>query len=88
MPIGRRSLATIEERAEVVAVEVFHHQAQLFGRGHHVQHRGYVRMLDARREPRLIEEHGYEIRITSKLLVEPLDGDRAAKPEWANVATM
>ena len=54
-------------------------------RRHDVENRDDVRVLDARREPRLVEEHRRELRIAREVRMKPLDRDGLAEPARARL---
>jgi hypothetical protein len=63
------------ERGQRLALHILHHDEQLALARHHVQRGHHVGVPDARREPRLVQEHGHELRVGSELRVHALDGD-------------
>jgi hypothetical protein len=57
-------------------------------RRHDVEDRDDVSMLDARREPGLVDEHRDELGVLRELPVEALDRDRPREPRRAARATV
>jgi hypothetical protein len=62
------------------AAHVVHHQEDLVVGGHDVEGGDDVRVRDARRQTRFVEEHLHEIGISGELRVEPLDRHRPHEP--------
>jgi hypothetical protein len=66
-----------DEPRETFPLQVFHDQEHLARHVHHVERSHYVGVLDARREPRFVEEHRDELGIFRVLRVQAFDRDRA-----------
>jgi hypothetical protein len=66
-----------DEARERLAGHVVHDEQDLVVRGDDVERLDDVRVPDAGRELRLVEEHRDEVRVAREVRVEPLDGDRA-----------
>ena len=82
---GNRLLAReAQQRVQRLAVDVVHDEEQLALGGDHVEHRHDVRVLDARREASLVEEHRDELRVARELRVEALDRHRPREPGRAS----
>ncbi len=72
--------AARDDLRERVALDVFHHDV-VPGVGHpDLEDRDDVRVMDQRREPRLVEEHLDELLLIREMRVEPLDGDEPLEP--------
>ncbi len=65
-----------EERVERLAGDVFHDDEDFVIGLDDVERRDDVRVADARREARLVEEHRDELGVARELGVHPFDGDR------------
>ncbi len=72
-----------DEDARRFTAHVLHHQEELAVRGDDVDRGHDVRVLDARGEARLVEEHRHELGIRGELRVEALDGDGARETDRA-----
>ena len=80
---GIRPLDQMRER---VALDVVHHQEQIPFERNHVEGGHDVRVADARREPRLVDEHRHELGVLGEMRVESLDGDGSREPDLAEHA--
>ena len=84
MRSGNR-LLPLAERArkpgDGLARHVVHDEEQLAAGRDDVERRHDVRMADARREPRLVEEHRDELGVGRELRVQALDRDRAREAD-------
>jgi hypothetical protein len=69
-----------EQPRERLAVQVLHDDEELPILGDDVQRRGDVGVLDARRQPRLVEQHRHERGIRGEVRVKPLDRHRPREP--------
>jgi hypothetical protein len=65
------------ELGERLSRDVFHHEKHLALGRRHVDGADHVRMLDARGQARLFQEHLDELGIFRELRMQRLDGDRA-----------
>ena len=87
---GRQAIAAIarapDEARERLAADVLHDEQELVVVHDDVEGRDDVRVLDARGEPRLVEEHRGEVRVVRELRVQALDGDRTEEPRGADQA--
>ena len=75
-----------QEARQRLAGHVLHHHEELALGGHDVERRDHVGVADARREPRLVEEHGDELGVLRQGRVQSLDGDRPREPDGAQQA--
>ena len=79
-----RAPARSDQPRQRLAVDVLHDQQQLAVVDRdHVQRSDHVAVLDPGRQAGLVQEHRHEIRITSELRVQPLDGYCSAKAPLA-----
>ena len=81
---GMRCAASRDARMQArerLARHVLHDEEELAVRRDDVERRDDVRMPDARREARLVEEHRDELGILRELRVQPLDRDRAREAD-------
>ena len=74
-----RLVLQAKEARERLAVHVLHHQKKLAVGVHDIERLHDVGVLDARREPCLVEKHGDKIGISAQLAVQALDGDSPRK---------
>jgi hypothetical protein len=76
----RNVLASLTHRThqarQRLALDVVHDEKELTLRGDDVEGGYDVWMADARRKPRLIQEHRYELGIFRELRMKSLDGNR------------
>ncbi len=75
--LGLRALQEICERH---AVDVLLHQDQLVTREHDVEHGDDVRMVNPRRDARLVMEHGDEVGVVRELRMSRFAATRRVKP--------
>ena len=87
---GGHVLALLARRAkqlrERLAVDVLHDEEELAVGRDDVDRRDDVRVLDARGEARLVEEHRDELGILGELRMQPLDRDGAREADRAEQA--
>ena len=75
-----------EQPRERLPGDVLHDDEELAFSRDHVERGDHVRMANARCEPRLVQEHGDELRVLGERGVQPLDGhgsreaDRSEEP--------
>ena len=74
------------EARERLAAHVLHDEEKLVLLHHDVERRDDVRVLDARREPRLVQEHRREFGIMRELRVQSLDRHGAEEAGGADEA--
>lgn len=62
------------------SVQIVHDEKQLAVLRNHVERRHDVRVADARREPRFVDEHRDELRLFGEVRVHAFDGDDSLEP--------
>ena len=85
---GREPPGLADEFDERAAGEVLHREVRARPVAAEVVHLHDVGVPQPRREPRLVEEHRDELRVTGVLRVQPLDGDGAAKAHGPHEASV
>ena len=73
-------------RGERLPVHVLHDEQELAWRRDDIERLDHVRMLNAGRDPRLVDEHRDEVGVARELSVESLDGDGAREADRAEQA--
>ena len=79
----RPDLSSMEQLRQGNGRHVLHHQEDLAVGGDDVERLNHVRVVDARCEPRFVQEHRDELGVAGVLGVKPLDGHRARESERA-----
>ena len=82
---GQRDPSTLaelrpEQAGERLPAHVLHHDDQLPVAPHHVERRHHVGVMNACRQPGLVDHRRQKLRIVGQVGVKPLDGDRAREP--------
>ena len=81
-----RAVELPPQRRERRSGDVVEDERQLVTVGDDVEDRADVRVVDARREPRLVDHHRAELRVLGEVRMQALDGDDTRETRGADVS--